>query len=74
MLALDHASALSYSVASVSDAAASLINNYTPRTILHVEAEFAEAAEALFLEAEKFENLLDAARSSAESRARVLDL
>ena len=74
MLALDHASALRSSLATVADAALFLINNYTPRTILDVEAEFADAAEALFQEAEKSENLLNVARSSAESRASALDL
>ena len=74
MVALDYASALRYNLASVADAAIFLIDNYTPRTILDVETEFAEAAETLLLEAEKFENQLDAIRASAEALAESLDL
>ena len=73
VIAFEYASTLSSNLASVADSASSLIDNYTPRTILQVEAEFASSSESLFLQAEKFENLLHAARASAEAIAETLD-
>ena len=69
--AIEYATTLRRELANVADAANFLINGYPRRTILDVEAEFARAAEALFLEAEIFEDALDAARSRAEARAKA---
>ncbi len=70
--AIEYASTLRRELANVVDAANFLIDRFTRRTILDVEAEFAQAAEVLFLDAEIFEDALNAARSRAEARAKAL--
>ena len=69
--AIEYANTLRRALANVADAANLLIDRFPRRTILEAEAEFARAAEALFLEADIFEDALDAARSRAEARARA---
>ena len=69
--AIEYATTLRRALANVASAANLLIDRFPRRTILETEAEFARAAEALFLEADIFEDALDAARSRAEARARA---
>ena len=70
---IEYASTVRKELAAVADSANLLLNRYPRRTVRDVEAEFAEAAEALLLEAEFFEDALDAARSRAEARAKALN-
>ena len=71
--AVEYASAVRRELGAVAATANSLADGYPRRTILDVEPEFARAAEALFLEAEFFEDALEAARSRAEARAKALN-
>ena len=71
--AIEYASAVRRELGAVAATANSLADGYPRRTILDVEPEFAQAAEALFLEAEFFEDALEAARSRAEARAKALN-
>ena len=72
--AFDYASTVRRELGAVAAAAAnSLADGYSRRTVLDVESEFAQAAEALFLEAEFFEDALEAARSRAEARAKAIN-
>ena len=70
--AFDYASTARRELGAVAAAAAnSLADGYSRRTVLDVEAEFVQGAEALFLEAAFFEDALEAARSRAEARAKA---
>ena len=71
--AFDYASTVRRELGAVAAAANSLADGYSRRTVLDVESEFAQAAEALFLEAEFFEDALEAARSRAEARAKAIN-
>ena len=71
--AIEYASAVRRELGAVAATANSLADGYSRRTILDVEPEFAQATEALFLEAEFFEDALEAARSRAEARAKALN-
>ena len=71
--AIEYASTVRRELGAVAATANSLSDGYPRRTILDVEPDFAQAAEALFLEAEFFEDALEAARSRAEARAKAIN-
>ena len=71
LAALEYAVTIRRGLASMFDAGDSLIDDFPRHTVLDVEAEFAEAAEALLPEAEIFEGVLAGARSRAEARVKV---
>ena len=71
--AIEYAGTVRKELAAVAGSANSLSDGYPRRTVRDVEADFAQAAEALFLEAEFFEDALEAARSRAEARAKAID-
>ena len=70
--AVEYSRTLRSELVAIADAANFLSNSYTRRTAVDAEAEFAQAAEALFLEAELFEDALSAARSRAEARSKAI--